>query len=1283
MAALTAGLAALTAALAALTAALAALTAGLAALTAGVGGQRRRQAGQRRRQAGQRRRQAGQRRRQAGQRRRQAGQRRRQAGQRRRQAAQRRRQAAQRRRQAAQRRRQAAQRRRQAAQRRRQAAQRRRQAGQRRRQAGQRRRQAGQRRRQAGQRRRQAGQRRRLAGPRRRQAGPRRRRVGPRRRQAGPTTNRVLLTWYAGGAGVRSRVVSVQVSIARLPSTNRELFGREAELAWLDACWEERVHVASIVTLGGAGKTALVATWRNRLRDEGWRGAERVFEWSFYSQGASDDRGSSADEFVSAALQWFGDPEPKAGSSWDKGNRLAELVKGQRLLLILDGLEPLQWGPGPHEGVIRDPALQALVRGLAGANAGLCVITTRLAVADLAGLSGEKVRERRLERLSPEAGAKLLKKRGVKGTDAELHEAVEEYKGHCLALTLLGSYLEEVADGDIRLRREIGPLEEDERQGEHARRVMAAYERWLGKAEVAILQLIGLFDRPADEDEIAVLRAEPVEPGLTDALVGLRKRDWNKAVAKLRRVGLLISEQENEPERRLDAHPLVREHFGEQLRQKQPVAWRKGHWRLYEHLKRKVKERPDTIEEMAPLYAAFLHGCLAGHHQEAYDDVYVRRIQREQESYNWGRLGAFSIEVAVLAAFFAPPWDQIVDGLTDKAKARIRNAAGFTLRALGRLQDAEPLMREVLDKDIEREDWTDAARDAGNLSDLVRARGDLKKALALAKHSVELADRSGDASQRLTKRATLGAVLCQLGRRAEAVEQIREYERLKGELQRDPSSPLSLESFRICDVLIEDGRLEEARAYAVRSLAESKRNQRPIAIGLDHLSLGWIELLGGNLERAADHLKEAVENMRRANRLDYLPLGLLGSAALHIQTRSFKSAGRDLDETLTLATRCGFRLYEADAHLGYARLSLAEGKPTAAREHLAKARAIVEQTGYHRRDGELASLQSELDKLPPEPEPIPPPKSPPATPTPAPTPPHTMPSDLPSPQRPVDIGIVVALQEEFRELWATCGPYKAHKDDVLTSYRFERGPYSVVAAFVGEMGESQATRVTERMISLWQPASIVVVGIAAGVHDDLRLGDVYVPPQAVQYMQDAKASPKKDDPSAFTLVPGAPAYRADHALLDAVRNLEFEHPEIHRRFRAECAKDLETLVRDASMRERLFAEDLVRREPTLLADGHVATGPVVGAAAAFSAWIRTHDRNVKALEMESAAVLLAAQTRGTPKRALAIRGISDHGDDRKKALDEIGGGSLRKYAMRNAVRLLWALLDAKALPNPR
>jgi len=81
--------------------------------------------------------------------------------------------------------------------------------------------------------------------------------------------------------------------------------------------------------------------------------------------------------------------------------------------MILDGLEPLQNPPGPQEGRLREPSLQALLRELAAFNPGLCVITTRLPVADLADHSGTSALRRDLEHLSSDSGAKLLQALGV------------------------------------------------------------------------------------------------------------------------------------------------------------------------------------------------------------------------------------------------------------------------------------------------------------------------------------------------------------------------------------------------------------------------------------------------------------------------------------------------------------------------------------------------------------------------------------------------------------------------------------------------------------------------------------------------------------------------------------------------------------------------------------------------------------------------------------------------------------------------------------------------------
>src|SRR5271170_3574988 len=86
------------------------------------------------------------------------------------------------------------------------------------------------------------------------------------------------------------------------------------------------------------------------------------------------------------------------------------------------------------ESGLNDTSLQALLRELAALNAGLCVITTRLAVADLAQREGSSALRRDLEHLSSVAGEQLLRALEVKGQESELRSASEEFGGHCLAL---------------------------------------------------------------------------------------------------------------------------------------------------------------------------------------------------------------------------------------------------------------------------------------------------------------------------------------------------------------------------------------------------------------------------------------------------------------------------------------------------------------------------------------------------------------------------------------------------------------------------------------------------------------------------------------------------------------------------------------------------------------------------------------------------------------------------------------------------------------------------------
>ncbi len=167
----------------------------------------------------------------------------------------------------------------------------------------------------------------------------------------------------------------------------------------------------------------------------------------------------------------------------------------------------------------------------------------------------------------------------------------------------------------------------------------------------------------------------------------------------LRRTGLVAPKSEHNPDT-LDAHPLVREHFGSQLRELYPDAWREGNNRLYEHLKDSAPDLPDTIEEMAPLFAAVAHCCQAGRHLEVYDEVYRKRIRRGNEGFSILKLGAFGADLAALSGFFDLLWSRPMAGLRESSKGFVLNEAGFDLRALGRLAEAVQPMQASLDAAI-------------------------------------------------------------------------------------------------------------------------------------------------------------------------------------------------------------------------------------------------------------------------------------------------------------------------------------------------------------------------------------------------------------------------------------------------------------------------------------------------------------------------------------------------------------------------------------------------------
>ncbi|MEN9867813.1 MAG: hypothetical protein RL748_3403 [Pseudomonadota bacterium] len=681
-------------------------------------------------------------------------------------------------------------------------------------------------------------------------------------------------------------------------------------------------------------------------------------------------------------------------------------------------------------GELRDKPMALLFKTLATQSQGLCVLTTRYEIADLNGLQGRGVQQHTLLRLGKDAGVTLLRSLQVHGRDGELAELVEEVKGHALTLNLLGSYLRDAHGGDIAKRDQIDFIDADLEKGGHAFRVMDAYVKWLedadgdvdakqrGRIALALLKLMGLFDRPATIDCLTALWQAPVILGLTDALENISEARRNIALKRLEEAQLLTQQQDARGRlQALDAHPLLREYFAQRLSTEQSDAWQEAHARLYTHLRDTTKDQPKpTLEDLQPLYQAVAHGCLAGMQQQACDEVYSKRIMREGEYYSTKNLGVFGTDLGAVACFFEQEWHCVSPALRECDQAWLLNEAAYRLRALGHLREATEPGRAGLSMNIQLQNWYEAAKGDGNLSELELRLGDVGGAVQYAEQAVSYADLSVDAFQRLSKRAAHADAQHQAGHADVAKALFARAEVMQAEWQPDCPMLYSLQGFQYCELLLaapeaaawrcsvevesrqREGGLPSVHGAAQLSvqriakplaataitahsqscglLAErvaqtlkiAERNNWLLDIALAHLSLARASLFATILAKqpiapCQQQMQQALDGLRRAGTADHLPRALLTRAWLLAHSgqhtasaRGTDSAQTDLDEAWEIAERGPMPLFMADIHLYRAGLfHQIQPYPWESPEADAKAaRQLIEKHGYLRR---LPALQ--------------------------------------------------------------------------------------------------------------------------------------------------------------------------------------------------------------------------------------------------------------------------------------------------------------------------------------
>lgn len=279
----------------------------------------------------------------------------------------------------------------------------------------------------------------------------------------------------------------------------------------------------------------------------------------------------------------------------------------------------------------------------------------------------------------------------------------------------------------------------------------------------------------------------------------------------------------------------------------------------------------------------------------------------------------------------------------------------------------------------------------------------------------------------------------------------------------------------------------------------------------------------------------------------------------------------------------------------------------------------------------------------------------------------------------VDVGIVIALDEEFRELAPQIN-FKAYYNQDIKQYYylFERGivgqeqtPYRCVVTVMGAMGPTDAGIVGDRLISQFTPKTIISIGIAGSMDKDVLVGNVVVADQTDEYLASSKAIETSDKQDWDFQLSGNP-FKSDPTYVAHAMHLKYAHKDRMQEWERNCRQYLLEKIGSVAV-ENLIRERLISDFPEIQT-GRIASGQTVGAAKQFVQWLKEkHDRKLLALEMESAGVLNAAHKRAVS--SLIIRGISDYSDERKNKLDGIGQGVLRRYAMNNALSLLWLLMD--------
>lgn len=281
-------------------------------------------------------------------------------------------------------------------------------------------------------------------------------------------------------------------------------------------------------------------------------------------------------------------------------------------------------------------------------------------------------------------------------------------------------------------------------------------------------------------------------------------------------------------------------------------------------------------------------------------------------------------------------------------------------------------------------------------------------------------------------------------------------------------------------------------------------------------------------------------------------------------------------------------------------------------------------------------------------------------------------SDPVNDELPLQVGVVVALHEEFRYLQEVLDLNPrvhpiSHETYYHADWETALRPIQFVVGLVGRKGIAAAALSARSLLNDFAPDLIISLGLSGALHPkDGALADVVIGESSTAYLENARAQDGAGNELGLT--PGTETFRSDAWLVDRATRLDIEHPDAYRAWIAQ--QDAERLPVGVG-------------RPAVL-QGPIAAGPVVVASDAFKSWIRGLNRGFLAVDMETPGVAQASWMDLNSARLLLVRGISDDANSGKDALDASADRNYRKLAMKAAatylVMLLTTLAEREHLP---